>query len=74
MSLLLLVLAIIPAFITLPTVLYHFLIFPNIDGVVQDLSWYNYDSDSKHFLYWVGFYASGVFGGILGASTGSSNK
>ena len=74
MSLILLAVAIISAFIALPILLYHFLIFPNIDGVVQDISWYNYDSDSQHFLYWVGFYASGVFGGILGASAGSSNK
>ncbi len=73
MSHMLLVLVIaIPVFIALPIVMYHFLIFPNIDGVIQDVSWYNYDAQSQHFLYWTGFYASGIVGGILGASVRSS--
>ena len=70
----LLFLAIIPVFVAIPILIYHFLIFPNIDGVVQDLSWYNYDNQSQHFLYWVGFYGSGVVGGILGSSSVRSRK
>ncbi len=67
----LLIPVIISVFVAIPILIYHFLIFPNFDGVVQDLSWYNYDDQSQHFLYWVGFYSSGIFGAILGA--GSSN-
>lgn len=45
-----------------PLVIYHFLIFPNIDGVAQDLSFYNYDVDSSHFLYWFFFWGVGGIG------------
>jgi len=68
----LLLLGAIPVFVAIPILIYHFLVFPNIDGVVQDLSWYNYDNNSQHFLYWLGFYSSGIVGGIFGASMGSS--
>jgi len=59
------IVAAISSLVAVPLLMYHFLIFPNIDGVVQDLSWYHYDNSSQHFLYWMGFYASGTFGGIL---------
>lgn len=68
----LLFLAIIPVFIAIPILIYHFLIFPNFDGVIQDLSWYKYDDQSQHFLYWVGFYSSGIFGAILGSRSSNA--
>jgi len=54
--------------IAIPLLIFNFLIFPNIDGVFQDLSWYNYDGMSQHFLYW--FFFWGVAGtGALGTLT-----
>lgn len=54
--------------ILVPLIIFTFLIFPNIDGVFQDLSWYNYDKMSQHFLYW--FFFWGVAGtGALGTLT-----
>ena len=73
MMLTLLILVIIPAFVAIPILIYHFLIFPNLDGVIQDFSWDNYDDQSQHFLYWVGFYSTGIFGAILGSSARSSD-
>jgi len=46
----------IAGIIAIPLLIYHFLIFPNIDGVIQDLSWYTYDSTSQHFVYWFFFW------------------
>ena len=71
---LILLLGLIPVFVAIPILIYHFLIFPNLDGVVQDISWYNYDNQSQHFLYWIGFYSSGIVGGILGSSSVRSNN
>ena len=58
----------IPGIAAIPILIYHFLIFPNIDGVIQDLDWYNYDDSSQHFMYWLGFWWSGIFGAIFGNS------
>lgn len=69
----LLLLGLIPIFAVIPILIYHFLIFPNIDGVVQDLSWYNYDIQSQHYLYWLGFWFSGIVGGIFGSTLRSKN-
>ena len=61
--------------ISIPLLIYHFLMFPNLDGVVQDLSWYNYDEESQHFVYWFGFWFMGIFGFIFGnAFRGSITK
>ena len=46
----------IPFVVSIPLLIYHFLIFPNFDGFMQDLSIYNYDGESQHFLYWSGFW------------------
>ena len=46
----------IPGIVSIPLLAYHFLIFPNFDGFMQDLSIYNYDGESQHFLYWSGFW------------------
>ena len=43
-----------------PLIIYHFLISPNIDGVFNDLSFYEADEESSHFLYW--FFFWGVTG------------
>ena len=64
----------IPFFIAIPILIYHFLIFPNIDGVVQDLTWYAYDNQSQHFIYWFGFWSSAIFGGVLGSSLRMNNN
>ena len=58
----------IAAVVSLPLIIYHFLMFPNLNGVVQDLDWFNYDADSQHFLYWFGFWFMGSFGGALAFS------
>lgn len=52
--------------LVVPLLVYHFLMFPNLNGVVQDLAWYNYDDQSEHFLYWFGFWFMGVFGFLIG--------
>lgn len=67
-----LLIGLIPVFIAIPILIYNFLVFPNIDGVAQDLSWYNYDVESQHYLYWLGFWTSGLLGGIFGASLRSN--
>lgn len=54
--------------------IYHFLIFPNIDGVAQDTSFYNYDNDSQHYLYWFGFWMIWIFGSIAGYAKLGYNK
>jgi hypothetical protein len=61
--------------IAIPILIWHFLIFPNLDGVVQDLEWYNYDMESQHFLYWLGFWTIGLSSGIFGLSkSGGKNS
>ena len=52
-------------FIVIPLLIYHFLIFPNFDGVMQDLRWYNYDDESQHYLYWSVFWVIAIVGGFL---------
>lgn len=69
-----LIIGVIPLFVAIPILIYHFLVFPNIDGMIQDISWYNYDSQSQHYLYWIGFYASGIFGGLLGKGSISNGN
>ena len=68
----LLIVPVMAAFIAAPILIYHFLFFPNLNGVMMDIEWYIYDNESQHYLYWFGFYASGVLGGILGASMRST--
>jgi len=54
--------------IAIPLLIFNFLIFPNIYGVFLDLSFYNSDPMSQHFLYW--FFFWGVAGGgALGTLT-----
>lgn len=69
----LLLFGLIPLFIAIPLLIYHFLIFPNIDGVMHDLTIYQVDSDSQHYLYWSGFWGFGILGGILGGSVVKSS-
>lgn len=54
--------------VSIPLLVWHVLVFPNLDGVVQDLDWYNYDSQSQHFLYWLGFWFIAIGFGRLGYS------
>ena len=64
-SWILLIPAVIVLLICAPLAVYHFLIFPNIVGVFEDLTWYAYDDMSQHFIYW--FFFWGVAGtGALG--------
>ena len=49
-------------FIALPLLIYTFLVFPNFDGVVQNIHCYTYDKNSQHFLYWTGFWTIVLFG------------
>jgi len=44
------------ALVAIPIAIWTWLIFPNVDGMFQDLDWYNYDEMSQHFLYWTGFW------------------
>jgi len=62
--------------IAVPAILlaiYHFLIFPNIDGVFNDLNFYVADGSSSHYLYWFFFWGVGL-SGFLGALKVTSNK
>lgn len=43
-------------------VLYHFLIFPNIDGLSHNITFYKYDSNSQHFIYWTFFWLIVILG------------
>lgn len=75
MSLFLLtVVGLIALVIAAPLLIYHFLVFPNINGVTQDIEWYNYDDDSEHFLYWFGFWVIVLFGAFYSGSKASSSK
>jgi len=47
---------VISGIVSIPLLAYHFWIFPNFDGFMADLSIYNYDGESQHFLYWSGFW------------------
>lgn len=44
---------------------YHFLVFENIGGFFNDLDFYNYDTESEHYLYWFFFWNIILFSGIL---------
>jgi len=45
--------------------IYHFLVFPNIDGVALGIDWINYYEGFQHFLYWFGFWIVIIFGSAL---------
>lgn len=69
-----LVVAILAAVIAVPLLVYHFLIFPNVDGVAQDLTWFKYDNQSQHFLYWTGFWGIVILAAIAGVSIKAQDK
>jgi len=48
--------------ICIPLAIYHFLVFPNLDGFLQDVEWFVYDSDSQNFIYWLFFWTIVFFG------------
>ena len=52
--------------VVLPLLIWMFLIFPNVDGMMQDIDWYNYDEMSGHFIFWAGFWLL-----IVGSGVGS---
>lgn len=60
--------AIIVVIILIPLLIWTFLIFPNVDGMMQDLDWYKYDDMSSHYIFWTGFWLLivGSGGGIIG--------
>ncbi len=51
------VIALFVLLVLAPLIIYHFLVAPNVDGFFNDLSWYNSDKESAHFLYWFWFWA-----------------
>lgn len=57
---LVLMLILTPVIVAIPILIYHFLIFPNFDGIAQDISIYNYDEQSQHYLYWSGFWSIAI--------------
>jgi len=57
--------------IAAPLLVWHFLVFPNVDGFVNDLSFYEQDAESQHFLYWFWFWTI-AFSGM--ALTGTKIK
>lgn len=59
--------------IFLPLIIYTFLVFPNFDGIMQNVHWYTYDKNSQHFLYWAGFWLIVLFGS-RGVVSGSQKK
>lgn len=69
----LIIIGLIALVVFLPLIIYHFLVFPNINGVAQDLEWYLYDNESEHFLYWFGFWMIVLFGAFYGGSKVASS-
>ncbi len=51
--------------LALPLIVYHFLIFPNVEGFFGDLDLYNPDESSPHFLYWFFFWNIAFGSGIV---------
>ena len=51
--------------ISAPLLIYHFLIFPNVDGFFNDLDFYSSDETSQHFLYWFFFWNIAFGSGIV---------
>ncbi len=51
-----------------PLLVFHFLIAPNIDGFFNDLSFYNPDDMSSHYLYWFFFWGIAFSAIRLGSS------
>lgn len=70
----LLMIALFALSIVVPLLVYHFLIFPNVDGVAQDLSWFNYDGQSQHFLYWLGFWSIVILAAITCLNVKANDK
>ena len=71
-----LTLAIILAILAVPILVYTYLIFPNFDGLAQDISWFKYDDQSQHYLYWAGFWIIIVLSviGAIAVAIGGNNK
>ena len=67
-----LIVGLMALFVVIPLLIYTFLIFPNFDGVMQDLTWFKYDSNSQHYLFWFGFWFVAIFGGRM--AYGSAKK
>jgi len=59
--------------ILLPLLFWWILIFPNVDGVMQDVDWFNYDDESGHYIFWSGFWLLMV-GSTLGAIKSVTSK
>lgn len=51
--------------ISIPLLIYHFLVFPNVDGFINDLGFYNADEQSQHFLYWFWFWTIAFGSGFV---------
>jgi len=51
--------------IAIPLIVYHFLIYPNVEGFFGDLDFYNPDGDSNHFLYWFWFWNIAFSSGLV---------
>lgn len=58
------IILLIGVFLAAPLLVYHFLVFPNIDGVFNDLSFYENDGQSQHFLYWFFFWGAFTGGSV----------
>jgi len=54
--------------ISAPLIIYHFLIFPNVEGFFGDLDFYSPDESSAHFLYWFFFWNIAFGSGIVVAT------
>jgi len=51
--------------ISAPLLIYHFLIFPNVDGFFNDLDFYTSDESSQNYLYWFFFWNIAFGSGIV---------
>ena len=51
--------------ISAPLIIYHVLIFPNVEGFFGDLNFYSPDESSTHFLYWFFFWNIAFGSGIV---------
>lgn len=51
--------------ISAPLIIYHVLIFPNVEGFFNDLDFYTPDESSQHFLYWFFFWNIAFGSGLV---------
>jgi len=53
--------------------IYHFLVFDNFQGFIEDFSFYQQDEQSAHYLYWFFFWSIVLFSGVMARTSVKTN-